>query len=232
MPTARRMLAFCNNCGPAFLFGIAAGLFDQRWIGWALWGIHIAGAVIVSFLIPTADDPAAAAVQNAPLTVVQALDQALRIMAQVSGWVILFRVIISVLRRWVLWLLPETLQIIVCGILELSNGCLELQEIRNPGLRLMLCGGFLSLGGLCVTMQTLSVTDRPMDRGLYFPGKVCQTAISLLLTFAVQRLTFPPDQQWNPPPAFWAGVTAIMLISCLDLRKGQKSSSIPRLLRV
>lgn len=49
---ARRMLGFCNNCGPAFLFGMAAALFREWWAPWSLWGIHIFSALCVGVLIP------------------------------------------------------------------------------------------------------------------------------------------------------------------------------------
>ena len=38
---AQRMLAFCSNSGPSFLFGILGAKFPVFWMLWALWGIHI-----------------------------------------------------------------------------------------------------------------------------------------------------------------------------------------------
>ena len=49
---AERLLAFCSNAGPAFLFGMASSLFPRQWMAWALWGIHIAGAVFAAVLLP------------------------------------------------------------------------------------------------------------------------------------------------------------------------------------
>lgn len=218
----RRMLAFCNNCGPAFLFGMAAGLFEQWWAPWALWGIHIVSALCVGALIP-GNASRCRAQPSESLTVVQALNRALRIMAGVCGWVVIFRVVIEFLQRWALWWLPAQWQAAVCGILELSNGCIALYEIENTGLRFLLCAGFLGFGGLCVTMQTFSVTKSGLDRSLYFPGKVLQCCISLLLASMVQigfRNHFYIRAGFVIP-------VGIGLMAAVFLRKKQNSSGIP-----
>ena len=40
-PDAERMLGFCSNCGPAFIFGVLHAFFPDKWMLWALWIIHI-----------------------------------------------------------------------------------------------------------------------------------------------------------------------------------------------
>lgn len=70
------------------------------------------------------------------------------------------------------------------GFLELSNGCVGLSRIGNHGLRFILCSGFLGFGGLCVFMQTRhGATD--VDTSLYFPGKVLQCCISMIMAAAI-----------------------------------------------
>ncbi len=49
---ASRMLAFCNNAGPAFLFGMIAPLLPEKWMAWSLWGIHIASALVLATVFP------------------------------------------------------------------------------------------------------------------------------------------------------------------------------------
>lgn len=194
---ARRMLAFCNNAGPAFLFGIAASLFPRMWMAWALWGIHILSAVLVSRLINGKTGSTATPSNNAAPTLTEAMPRALRVMAQVCGWVILFRVVISFFSRWFGWFLPPAGQIILSGLLELSNGCCALTGISNIGLRFVLCSGFLAFGGLCVSFQTLSVVEG-LDTSLYFPGKCVQTLLSLSLSMLTQLL-FPGEAAWHMP---------------------------------
>ncbi len=219
---ARRMLAFCNNCGPAFLFGMAASLFPYRWIPWALWAIHIASALAVSWLIPGTSCQKLPKTQSRTVTLPSALHTAVRVMAGVCGWVILFRVMLAFLDRWFAWLLPTTYRVILAGILELSNGCCALTAIDNLGQRFVLCSAMLAFGGLCVSLQTVSVAGNA-DIRLYFPGKLLQTAISVLLSLLVQTL-LPQEMSMNIPlliPAF------LSLLFLAFLPKLRKRGSIP-----
>lgn len=176
---ARRMLAFCNNCGPAFLFGISGALFDDPKIPWLIFGIHVLSAIIVALVLPGEPERCVSEIRRS-ITAVQALWNSVRSVAGVCGWVVVFRTALAVMERWFLWYLPTEAQVIISGILELSNGCISLAAICNVRLRLLLCVGFLSFGGLCVTMQTHSA-GAGVDKSLYFPGKVLQTVVSLFL---------------------------------------------------
>lgn len=226
---ARRLLVFCNNCGPAFIFGMTAELFDRIWIPWALWGIQIISAFITAALIPFESGSRTRITPTGSLTVTLALNKSIRVMASVCGWVVLFRVLICFLNRWVLWRFPVEIQVMVSGLMELSNGCIELSKIDNTGLRFVLCAGFLSFGGLCVTMQTHAVISSRLDRSLYFPGKILQCSISLILAWLITHFAFPEDilSSLTVMISLVTGVfTAILL------RKMKISSSILRLHRV
>jgi len=109
---------------------------------------------------------------------------ALTAMASVCGWVIVFSVVISFARRWFLWLLPEGIQVLVCGLLELTNGCLLLGEISDASLRLLLTAVMLNFGGICVLMQTVSLTKGLSIWG-YLMGKLLQTGFALLYTLVI-----------------------------------------------
>lgn len=203
----RRMLAFCNNCGPAFLFGVSGAMFQDPKIPWLLFGIHVLSALTVSVLIPGEPECCIVSMKCKP-TAVQALWQALRAIAGVCGWVILFRVVLTVLERWVLWYFPLEVSVLVGGILEISNGCISLHSIENLPLRFILCSAFLAFGGLCVTMQTYSAAQG-VDKGLYFPGKVMQTIVSIFLAC----LLCEPK---------WAVLPGIIVIICgIFLRKSE-----------
>lgn len=181
---AERLLAFCNNAGPAFLFGLVSRQFSEPWTAWILWGIHIGGAIFAACLIPSEGGNAVAHPPEKPIQLSYALQTSLRTMAAVCGWVVLFRVWIVFLDRWALANLPNSARVAIAGLLELSNGCCELTAISNPALRFVLCSGLLSFGGLCVAMQTVSVTEG-LSLKYYFTGKLIQTAFSVLLPAAV-----------------------------------------------
>ena len=215
---AERMLAFCNNAGPAFLFGMAASVFNRQWMAWVLWGIHIASALTAAQFFPGNYAQRVTLSSKNQTSVTSALNMAIRVMASVCGWVILFRVMITFLTRWVLWVFPKAVQVGIIGFLELSNGCCELIALPDGTMRFLLCSGMLAFGGLCVTMQTLSVTGGLSLRH-YFSGKLLQTLFSLLLTAAV---------------VCGAGLPccAALLLFTLILRKTQKKSSIRQVVGV
>jgi hypothetical protein len=187
---ARRMLGFCSNCGPAFLFGMAAVMFDKWWMPWVLWLIHIVSALIVGAVIPGTPIPCASS-ETQRISPVEALNRSVRIMAGVCGWVIMFRILIAFAQRWFLWALPTEYQVIFSGLMELSNGCVALGEVQDMSLRFMMCNGFLAFGGLCVAIQTLSITSPRLDKSLYFPGKILQCCISLALACVVEGASEP-----------------------------------------
>lgn len=210
---AQRLVSFCSNAGPAFLFGMIAPMFPRRCMAWALWGIHIGSAMLVSFALPRQPSQVMKSSPRKPVTLADALWQSLRVMATVCGWVVLFRVVIAFLSRWILWLFPAEIQVVLIGLLELSNGCCELLAIPDVRLRFVLCAGMLSFGGVCVVMQTASVIN---GLGLrhYLVGKLFQSAFSLLLaSVAVLKI-------WLP---CCFGIPVLILI----LRWAQKRSSIP-----
>ena len=103
---AHRLLGFCSNAGPAFLFGIAAAVFPYTWLPWVLWIIHILSAILAGAFLPGGSKNTVRLPASQAVTLPQALERAISIMAKVCGWVILFRVLQSFLERWFLWMLP------------------------------------------------------------------------------------------------------------------------------
>ena len=126
---ATRMLSFCNNAGPAFLFGMLSPILENTVTVWILWIIHIVSALTVGILLP-GDAENKVNVTHAPsLTPSKAMHMALRNLVSVCGWIVLFRIILGFFMRWFMWLLPESAQIFIGGLMELSNGCLSLSQI-------------------------------------------------------------------------------------------------------
>jgi len=176
---ANRMLSFCSNAGPSFLFGMAAPMFPNALYAWALWAIHIGGAFFASLFF-SCETKHISTSGRGNISLSLALKKAITVMSTVCGWVILFRVLIAFLERWFLWLLPMTAQVAVRGMLELSNGICSLPAVADVRLRFLLCSLMLSIGGLCVTMQTASVIQG-LSLTHYLMGKGLQTAFSVAI---------------------------------------------------
>lgn len=222
---AIRMLPFCNLAGPAFLFGIVSGKFTNPHISWILWEIHIASALFVGMVLPGKSGRITKVKLSQTVSVTQALQKSIRIMASVCGWIVVFRIMIAFLNRWILWLFPAWVQVAVAGILELSNGCCDLGRIPSEGLRMVLASGLLAFGGICVTMQTASVTGH-LPLGTYFCGKLLQCLFSLLLSGIVQMLLLPEAEHMDFSPFFTLGICLIIAGSVKILHKKKNNSSI------
>lgn len=212
---AARLVVLSNCAGPSFLFGIVAPVLENPWDGFLLWGVYLFSVFLLWTLLPV---KRSAAGGHRPVPLQLALSDSVRAMAGVCGWVILMRVVISILDRWVLWLLPAWGQTAVYGLLELSNGCLSLTAIP-PDTRLVAAAGMISFGGLCVILQTASVADG-ISLGLYFPGKVFQAAVSMLIASFLSPGVISPVVR---------GVFAVTaLVSGAIVRKIEKRCGNPR----
>ena len=186
---SQRMLAFCSNAGPAFLFGILGSKFAETWVLWLLWCIHILSAVLVGILLPGRSDEEQFSSPVPAPTLSDSLKRSVVTMGYICGWIVLFRVILAFCDCWFLWLLPKFAQVAFYGFLELANGCTALDSIPSIGLRFVLCSAMLAFGGICVTMQTASVTGK-LGLGRYLSGKVMQGLFSIFLSYLVQWICF------------------------------------------
>ena len=186
---AHRMLGFCNNPGPAFLFGILTPLFTSAKAVWILWGILIVSALITGYILPSEETTSVEIETHSGTSFSESLQKSIKVTADICGWIILFRILIGFCNRWFLWLFPQAVQILFSGLLELSNGSVLLQSISNEGTRFLLSGFILTFGGLCVAMQTISVTEG-LGTGWYFPGKAFQAVLSVFLCYWLQPILF------------------------------------------
>lgn len=226
---ALRMLGFCNNAGPAFLFGILSPLFACAKTVWILWGIHIFSALVTGCVLPSSENETTHIAPSSGISFPESLQKAIKATAGVCGWVILFRVVLGFCNRWFLWLFPASVQILLSGILEMSNGCVLLHNISNEGERFILAGIMLAFGGLCVGMQTISVTEG-LGTGWYFPGKILQTALTLLLCITVQPVLFRRSEAVVPPLYIFVGLLFFLLVFMFLLRRKKVVAFQERLL--
>ena len=228
---AERMLCFCSNAGPSFLFGILGTKFTSVSAPWALWGIHVLSAVFVAGMIPAQPNLITSRTESKTISLPQALHNAVRTMGYICGWIVLFRVVLAFLERWVLWLLPRAWQVCIYGLLELANGCLSLDAVSLPGLRFVIASGMLAFGGLCVAMQTASVTGELGIR-TYLLGKIMQTIISVLLSIIVQFLIFSPAERISIHLPIFLIFALIPAITWVIFRKNENKGSIPAMIGV
>lgn len=149
---AKRMLGICNNCGPAFLFGVLGTLFAKP--GWtiALVVIQLEAAVLTGLLWPGASR-GRCRTGVPPISLPQAVRRGTSSMVSVCAWVILANVAAGFLQRWVFPLLDTRLSVVLTGLMELTTGCLALPRLGSSPLCFVLGAGFVCFGGLGVLLQ-------------------------------------------------------------------------------
>lgn len=192
--TAERTLGFCNNAGPAFLFGVVSLSFSHPFTPWLLWMIHIGGSVFAVFFIRSVEvETSPADTKNVTIDTGKKnyLKASISSMCSICGWVILFRIVLSFLKKWILWLFPIPVQTLLCGLLELTNGCLALSSISDPKLRFVIASILLAFGGFCVSMQTVSVTSG-LSLKYYFLGKSLQALFAVCCSYMIIYKSFLP----------------------------------------
>ena len=224
---AKRMLGFCSNAGPSFIFGILALQFSRTSLAFLLWAIHILSALAVGMILPGKSNETEKIPVGKPITLTQSLQKSVITMGFICGWIVLFRVVLAFLDRWILWIFPISVQIAIHGLLELANGCCNVSQIASESMRFVISAVMLSFGGLCVLLQTMSVTQE-LGIGDYLKGKIIQTGASLLLAILVQFFVFPATDRLPVSVPFLVIFSAILLLIFVIRRKSEKKSSIPQ----
>ena len=209
--------------------------FENIRYGFLIWGIQILSALFVGILLRRKSLRCAENNKSSSnLTIPGAMEKGLKSISSVCGWVILFRVVISILEHRFL-VTPDGLwRILLNGILELSNGCTQLDMIQLPGTRFIVANLLLAFGGICVTMQTASVAGE-LGLGLYIPCKALQSLFSVFIASLLQPILFG-EHELAPQYVWFAAisggiiilvsVTAVILKKTVDFRS--KSVYNPR----
>ena len=167
---ACRLLLFSNNCGPAFILGVAGlGCFGSLRAGVLLWGVHILAALVIALVLPR---PALVP------ALIAAVRDAAGTMVYICGFVVFFLVLLRVMGR-----VTGLSHPVLSGAVELTQGILALPHTRRG---FVWAAGLLGWGGLSVHGQSaavLSGTDLPM--GPYLAAKAAHAAVSVLLAWPV-----------------------------------------------
>jgi hypothetical protein len=160
---------------------MVSAFFPGRKFVWLLWLIHISSAILTAFSLPVTGEISSTSHPVNRTENQSVILSSARAMCLVCCWVILFRILITFLNRWFFWPLPLWMQVFLMVVLELTNGCCSLMLILDVNVRFVLCACILAFGGICVLLQTISVTKGLSVRS-YVKGKLLQTLYSFLLS--------------------------------------------------
>ena len=224
---AESLLLFCNNAGPAFLFGAVGAVLG---IGTTdcllLWGIQLLSALIIGLLnrpsaLPDAARPSAAR-ESSSGAFVDAVRNAGQAVLQITLFVAACSVLARLLTMAAAQVLPEWACTVLTGMLELSGGIAALAALSLPlRWKLTLASFFLGFGGLCVWMQTKAVLAPAglSGRGM-LTAKLGQGLLAALVTFLAAPLL--PDTVTASAGMLPGAFTSGLLLSggiCLGWRK-------------
>lgn len=205
---AERLLAFCNNSGPAFILGVVgAGVFGSGRVGLLLYLAHVAASFCVGLLFrfykpsqgPRRGDRAAPQFQAAsfPAAFTRSVTGAFSSTLNICAFVLFFTVTIRMLtlsglltglaRLLSSLLAPLGLsqswaQRLLTGLLEISSGVTSLTDGALSG-RLSMAAFMLGWAGLSIHCQVLAfLGDSGLSMRTYLVGKLLHGALSAALT--------------------------------------------------
>ncbi len=201
-----RLLAFCNNSGPAFLFGaVGAGVFHSMRIGLLLYAVHVSAAICTGILFrfyrrrepPGHCGAAYAPAQPFSAVFPQAVKNALFSTLNVCAFVLFFSVLLRILTEFhVIPALSRLLgggalaQCAVTGCLEVTTGLCALSptaETLAPCF--ILAATLLGFSGLSVHCQVLSLLPKDaLSAAPYFCGKLLHAALSALFALCITQI--------------------------------------------
>ena len=210
---AERLLAFCNNCGPAFILGVVGtGIFGSGRAGLLLYLGHIAASLLVGLLFrfykpgqgPGRGREASVQFQTArfPVAFTRSVTGALQSTLNICAFILLFTVVIQILTvsGWLtgaaaclsalfgpLGLSQAWAERLLAGFLEMSTGVSTLTR------RISMAAFMLGWAGISVHCQVLAfLGDSGLSLRTYLVGKALHGGLSAVLISLLLRL-FPLD---------------------------------------
>lgn len=220
-PEAERLLAFCNNSGPAFILGVVgAGVFGDSRVGLLLYLVHALASLLVGLLFRFhgggaagrsarrgAEPPIAAVRLSAAFT--GSVSRSFQSTLSICAFVTFFSVAIQLLTHFgvftalaaglgavfaPLGLTAEWAARLLTGLIEISSGVWSLSGTGALAGRASMAAFMLGWAGLSVHCQVLSfLADSGLSTRTYLLGKLLHGGLSAALMGALTRL-FPLEQ--------------------------------------
>lgn len=214
----QRLLAFCNNSGPAFILGVVgAGVFGSGAVGVLLYLVHVAASLCVGLLFRFYGAPAPNQVSDSHAPPFQAvrfshaftdsIKSSFSSVLNICAFVVFFSVLIRLLSLCgimgaaarLLTTLPLHLDLtmahqLLVGLVEVSSGVSGLIGQGTLTGRLSMAAFMLGWAGLSVHCQVLSfLADSNLSSVSYLLGKALHGLFSALFTAGLMRVFSLPQ---------------------------------------
>lgn len=209
-----RLLAFCNNCGPAFVLGVVgAGVFGSGQAGILLYLIHLTVSLLIGLLFRfyrPEDGPGRGCRPSPRFQAVsvsaaftRSVTGALQSTLNICAFILVFGVVLGLLARsGILELAARLLSALLAplgltrvwatrlltGLLEVSSGVSSLTDGSMTG-RLSMAAFLLGWAGLSVHCQVMAfLGDSGLSLRTYLTGKALHGLLSALLIGGAAQL--------------------------------------------
>ena len=204
-----RLLAFCNNSGPAFLVGaIGTGVFGSARLGLQMYGVHILAALLTGFLLRGRALPVSVteslsenAGPSLSSLLPDAIQQSVTALLNVCGFVVCFSIFTGLLEASGLLDLgtrfvcsqfsmdPSAVRALLIGFWELGSGAGALRGLLPTPLHLASAACLVGWGGLSVHFQTLAVlSDTEIKGALHTAGRLLNAVLSFFMMYVLSYL--------------------------------------------
>lgn len=206
---AERLLAFCNNSGPAFIVGaVGVGVFGSVKIGLLLYAVHIFAAVCTGLVFrgrrPCPEiQPVQLDAADPALALVAAVRKAVPATLNVCAFVLCFSALLAVLdgggsMRLLCGAIaarfhfePRFVRAMLTGLFELGSGTAALQGLRPGPSALSLAAFLLGWGGLSVHFQTLgALAGSDVKGALHITGRLLSAGFAAVAAYVVGLFLF------------------------------------------
>lgn len=204
---AERLLAFCNNSGPAFIVGaVGLGVFGSVRTGLLLYGVHALSAVLTGLVfrgrLPCPElQPVRLESADPAFALVESVKQAVSSLLGVCGFALCFSVALAVLDAGGglsllcgavaarLGFEPAFVRAMLTGLFELGSAAACMQGLRPCPETLALAAFLLGWGGLSVHFQTLGVLAGSGVKGaLHMTGRLLSAGFGAVLAYVLAGL--------------------------------------------
>jgi sporulation integral membrane protein YlbJ len=213
---AERLLAYCNNSGPAFIFGVVGTLvFSNNTIGIMLYIVHFITSVLIGVVMGLLSKKSVntlqtnTAIKRTSFTsaFIGSVKSAFTSCLNICGFVMFFTVFIKLLTLsgiipYVAGILTftgidyNTIKNLLTGVIELTSGVWNLSaEASNLCKSSAMAAFMLGWAGLSVHCQVLSfLSGSGLSAQKYIIGRLTHGILSALLVYLVFIL-FPFDKE-------------------------------------
>ena len=206
---AQRLLAFCNNSGPAFLIGAAGtGVFGSGGWGLLLYISHVLAAVTVGVIMRGKAGEGGrrergSAVESLPAALSESVSTSVAGMVKVCGFVVFFAAVTGMLEasgafaalygamaaRFGLEL--HWCRSLLTGLLELGGGIGAMQGLSARPVNLALASFLIGWGGVSVHCQTMAaLSGTGLSAARHTLGRLLCGIISAAYTFLASSVIF------------------------------------------